>query len=258
MKDFIHEYWEGQAQKHGASHAASWGDTFMIALEIETIAKYLHDGDTVLDVGCANGYSAFRQLEHRPLKRLVGVDFSGTMIAAARAAKAERGLGGQVEFREGDIRRLDFPDASFDVVYTTRVLINLPTWEQQVQGITECLRVTRTGGTVVLSEAFWEPLMLLNAMRALTQLAPLVEHDFNRYLKKQRLEELLAALKLGYAVEEFSSVYYLGSRFLRELVTDPSAYPGYSNPINEIFYNIERDYSCGGFGIQQAYVIRKP
>jgi hypothetical protein len=28
----------------------------------------------VLDVGCANGYAAFRQLERRRLKRLVGVD----------------------------------------------------------------------------------------------------------------------------------------------------------------------------------------
>ena len=258
MKDFIHEFWEGQAHKHGASHEASWGDAFMIALEIETIAKYLRDGDTVLDVGCGNGYSAFRQLERRRLRRLVGVDFSGAMIAAARAANAARGLGGNVEFREGDVRRLDFPEASFDVVYTTRVLINLPTWEQQVEGIAECLRLTRAGGTVVLSEAFWEPLMLLNAIRALKRLPPLVEHDFNRYLKKQRLEELLAARDLAYAVDEFSSVYYLGSRFLRELVTDPSAYPGYSNPINELFYNIERDYSGGGFGIQQAYVIRKP
>ena len=125
-------------------------------------------------------------------------------------------------------------------------------------GIRECLRVARPGGTVILSEAFWEPLQLLNALRALKQLPPLVEHDFNRYLKKAKLESWLRDAGLEFSVEEFSSIYYLGSRFLRELVTDPGAYPGYSNPINEIFYNIERDYSGGGFGIQQAYVIRKP
>jgi hypothetical protein len=48
----------------------------------------------------------------------------------------------------------------------------------------------------------------------------------------------------------------LGSRFLRELVTDPAAYPGF-NPINRIFYDIEKDFSGGGFGIQQAYIITK-
>ncbi len=258
MTDFIRDFWEGQAKQHGASHEASWGDSYAIALEIEAIARHLKDGQTVLDVGCANGYSAFQQLERRKLKSLVGVDFSAAMIAEARKAKVARGLGERVEFHEGDVRGLDFPDAKFDVVYTTRVLINLPSWEQQVRGIAECLRVARPGGLVVLSEAFWEPLQLLNALRALKQLPALVEHDFNRYLKKTRLEELLRSLKLPFEIDEFSSVYYLGSRFLRELVTDPAAFPGYSNPINRIFHDIEREYSGGGFGIQQAYVIRKP
>jgi len=258
MTDFIRDYWEGQARKHGPAHDASWGDSHAIALEIETISRQLVDGATVLDAGCANGYSAFSQLERRRLGKLVGIDYAEAMIAAARAEKKARGLDDRVEFQVGDVRKLAFPDASFDAVYTTRVLINLPTWEEQVTGIGECLRVTRPGGKVILSEGFWEPLMLLNAMRALVGLPPLVEHDFNRYLKKSKLEELLAALGLQFSVEEFSSVYYLGSRFLRELVTDPAAWPGYSNPVNKLFYDLEREYSGGGFGIQQAYVILKP
>jgi ubiquinone/menaquinone biosynthesis C-methylase UbiE len=258
MSDFIRDYWEGQARRYGTSHEASWGDSFAIALEVETISGHLADGDAVLDVGCGNGHSALRQLERHRLKKLVGIDFASAMIGAAREAKKAGGLDDRVEFRQGDIRNLEFPDAAFDVVYTTRVLINLPTWEEQVKGVSECLRVARAGGKVILLEAFWEPLALLNALRALVKLPPLVEHDFNRYIKKQKLEELLATLKLEFSVEEFSSVYYLGSRFLRELVTDPAAWPGYSNPINRIFYDIEREYSGGGFGIQQAYVIRKP
>jgi ubiquinone/menaquinone biosynthesis C-methylase UbiE len=258
MMDFIHEFWESQGRQHGQAHAASWGDNFAIALEVETIAKHLKDGDEVLDVGCANGYSAFMQLERHKLKRLVGIDFAPSMVEAARTAKTSRNLDASVQFQEGDVRSLEFADATFDVAYTTRVLINLPNWETQVQAIRNCLRVVRPGGLVIISEGFWEPLVLLNAIRTLVRLPPLVEHDFNRYLKKQKLEELLDALNLEYEVEEFSSVYYLGSRVLRELVTDPAAYPGYSNPINEIFYNLESDYSGGGFGIQQAYVIRKP
>jgi len=258
MTDFIHQYWEKQAQIHGQSPDASWGDNFAIALEIDTVAKHLADGQTVLEAGCANGHAAFEQLARRRLKKLVGIDYAAGMIAAAQAVKAARKLDERIEFREADVRALPFPDASFDVVYTTRVLINLPSWEEQIAGIDECLRVTRRGGKVLLLEAFWEPLALLNALRALCRLAPLVEHDFNRYLKKQRLEELLRARRLEFSVEEFSSVYYLGSRFLRELVTDPAAYPGYSNPINKIFYDIEREFSGGGFGVQQAYVVHKP
>jgi ubiquinone/menaquinone biosynthesis C-methylase UbiE len=256
-EDFIREYWEGQAAKFGASHEASWGDHFMIDLEIETIGSRIPDGATVLDIGCGNGFSTFRQLETHRLRSITGVDFAAGMIGEALRTKAERVPDGPISFETGDVQSLRFADGAFDVVYTTRVLINLPTWDEQQRAIDECLRVARPGGTVILSEAFWEPLQLLNALRALRQLAPLVEHDFNRYLKKQRLEEYLSGRGLSFEVDDFSSIYYLGSRFLRELVTDPSRYPGFTNPVNELFYSIERRFSGGGFGIQQACSIRK-
>lgn len=229
----------------------------MIELEIETIGAHIASGDHVLDVGCANGYAAFRQLASRGAASIVGVDYADSMLEHARRVKAQRGLGPEIAFERGDVRRLRFAPETFDVVYTTRVLINLPTWEEQRLAIAECLRVTRKGGTLVLSEGFWEPLALLNAMRLLVALPALVEHDFNRYLKKSRLEEYLRSIGADFRFDDFSSVYYLGSRFLRELVTDPAAYAGYSNPVNELFFEIERKYSGGGFGVQQAVVIRK-
>jgi ubiquinone/menaquinone biosynthesis C-methylase UbiE len=256
MADHILAHWSSQAEKYGISHSASWGDNYAIDLEIQTIGGYIKAGDKVLDVGCANGYSGLHHLDKK-VESLVGVDFSEPMIREAKKNHAKAGSPKNVSFEVGDIRNLQFEDNSFDVVYTTRVLINLPTWPDQKKGITECIRVCRKGGTVVLSEAFWEPLQLINAMRQLTKLPPLVEHDFNRYLKKSVLEEFLRSEKQKFENIDFSSVYYLGSRLLRELVTNPKDYPGYSNPINGIFYNIEKEYSGGGFGIQQAYVIRK-
>ena len=256
MTDFIKEFWNSQATKHGVSHVASWGDNHAIALEIDTIGEFIEAGDSVLDVGCANGYSALQHLE-KEVAAITGVDFSETMIAEAQKNKTGCPSPEKVQFKVGDVRDLKFDDESFDVVYTTRTLINLPNWEDQKTGISECLRVCRRGGRVIFSEAFWEPLVLLNSMRTLKSLPPLVEHDFNRYLKMEKLSAHLDAQGLEYRVIDFSSVYYLGSRFLRELVTNPEDYPGYTNPINEIFYNIEKDYSGGGFGIQQAYMINK-
>jgi ubiquinone/menaquinone biosynthesis C-methylase UbiE len=257
MKDHIKDYWESQGHTHGTSHWASWGDNWMIDLEIETIGRNLEDGARVLDVGCANGYSTFRQHETHKLASITGMDFAANMVAAAMQAKRDKGLGDSIQFIEGDIRSLQFADNSFDVAYTTRVLINLPTWEQQMQGIAECLRVVKPGGKLVLSEGFWEPLMLLNAMRLLVKLPPLVEHDFNRYLKIAVLKTHLELMGLQYRFEDFSSIYYLGSRLVRELVTDPSVYPGFTNPINKLFFEIEKQFSGGGMGIQQAVVISK-
>lgn len=258
QKDFIKEYWNENAQKFQGSYKASWGDIHAINLEIETISQYIKDGDNVLDVGCANGYSTLSQWKNKRLESIVGVDYSSNMIQYAKHNQNKFGLQDEnIKFYEGDIRKLKFEDNTFDVVYTTRVLINLPNWEQQKQGISECIRVTKKGGKIILSEAFWEPLVLLNSIRQIVNLKPLVEHDFNRYLKHSYLEEYLNNIKVPFINNDFSSVYYIGSRFLRELVTEVDKYHGYSNPINEHFYNLEKVYSGGGFGIQQAYIITK-
>jgi ubiquinone/menaquinone biosynthesis C-methylase UbiE len=256
MSNFIKDFWESQAVTFKDSHSASWGDNFAIDLEIENIAKHIKEGDSVLDVGCSNGHATLAMLQKKPSK-LHGVDYAENMIVYADENKKKIGNPSNVNFSVGDIKQLEYGDESFDVVYTTRVLINLPNWKEQITGIEECLRVTKKGGLTILSEGFWEPLVLLNSLRTLKQLPPLVEHDFNRYIKKSKLEALLQEKKLKYSVEDFSSIYYLGSRFVRELVTNPSDYPGYSNPINKLFYEIEKQFSGGDFGIQQAYIVQK-
>jgi ubiquinone/menaquinone biosynthesis C-methylase UbiE len=256
MKDFIKETWDKQAETFKESHWASWGDIYAINLEIENISNYIKDGDKVLDIGCANGYSAFEQSKMHDIE-VHGVDFSEKMIEAAIAIKNRSFNDSKIDFKVGDIRKIDCASETFDVVYTTRVLINLPSWEEQIQGISECLRVTKKGGTVVLSEAFWEPLVLLNTLRTIKSLPSLVEHDFNRYIKKAKIEAYFKEKHIAFNNIDFSSIYYLGSRFLRELVTNPADYEGYSNPINEIFFKIEKDFSGGGFGIQQAYILKK-
>ena len=257
MSDFIKDFWNGNAEKYKGSHQASWGDENAIKLETQNISSYIKDGDSVLDVGCANGFASIMQCSAHKLKSVTGVDFSESMIKYAMDNKEKSEFKDILTFQMGDVRNLSFADNQFDVAYTTRVIINLPNWEEQKTAISECIRVTKKGGTVILSEAFWEPLVRLNALRALAGLEPLVEHDFNRYIKKARMEAYLAELGVSFECIDFSSVYYIGSRFLRELTTDYKSFAGYSNPINQDFYELELKYSGGNFGIQQAYVIKK-
>lgn len=267
MTDFIKEFWDNQAKIHGQNHLASWGDNWAIDLEIRNIAHYIKKGDKVLDVGCANGFSTFEQGFSNLELDITGVDFSSDMIQEAKKTLEGKQYNlckgaSHFSFLTADVRRLPFDTETFDVTYTTRCLINLPNWEDQIKGIEECVRVTKKGGIIILSEAFYEPLVLLNAMRQLVQLKPLVEHDFNRYLKKSKVINLLEGLWADENIEDytnidFSSVYYLGSRFLKDLIDDKTVFPGYSHPINQIFYSIEKDFSGGGFGIQQAYIITK-
>jgi ubiquinone/menaquinone biosynthesis C-methylase UbiE len=160
----------------------------------------------VLDTGCANGFSTFRQHEINRAARYTGVDYANSMIEHPQRSLLEKRLPpDEIRFKVASILALPFSDAAFDVAYTTRVLINFPTWEDQQRAILESLRVVRPSGTLVISEGFWEPLCLLNSLRLLFRLEPLVEHDFNRYLKKAKLEAWLRELNMAFEVEEFSS-----------------------------------------------------
>jgi len=252
LNDYIKKYWEKQGETYKRSYEASWTDKYAIEIEIDAISKYIHKGDNIIDVGCANGYSTFHYMRNKP-EKIIGVDIAQSMIDNAIAASEELKVDDKVSFEIGDAKNLKYADQTFDVSFTTRVLINIPTWSDQKIAINELLRVTKKGGKVILSEAFYEPLVLLNSMRKLVGLPPLFELDFNRYLKKTYLDKYLIDNNYNYDCKEISSIYYLGSRFLRELLN----YEGYSNPINEDFYQLEKKYSGGGFGIQQLYIINK-
>lgn len=269
--NFIKEFWDKQGEKFGKSHEASWADLYCVYLEIENISKYIKENDKVLDVGCSNGFSAMKQLKKNKIV-LEGIDFSEKMITQARKnlidfTNNENFNESEANFGIGDIKHINFPDETFDVTYTTRVLINLQNWEDQIQGINECLRVTKKGGFVLLSEAFYEPLQKLNALRILASLDALVEHDFNRYIKKQKIEKFLSSNNINFECIDFSSIYYLGSRFLREVCQYNESnevmsiyQPDYvKNSINRWFYELEEKYNGKklGVGIQQLYVIKK-
>ena len=79
----IRAFWTQQAAEHGQSPSASWSDHRVIEMEIREIVARLQDGDKVLDVGCANGYSTMQLASARAV-RIRGVDYIPEMIGQAR------------------------------------------------------------------------------------------------------------------------------------------------------------------------------
>ena len=97
-------------------------------------------GMDVLDAGCGEGYGS-AILAGRAAS-VVGVDAERDVIEHA----AERYP--SVRFQTGDLATLAFPDGSFDAVVTFQVIEHL----QSPRGfVTECARVLRPGGMLVLS-----------------------------------------------------------------------------------------------------------
>ena len=108
-------------------------------------------GDRLLDVGCGTG-DVVRALAGLVGSHglVVGIEPSATMLdeARRRTGKTSR----HVDFRSGDIVRLDFDDATFHGVTCERVFQHLDTPNA---ALAELVRVTRRGGRIVVIDTDW-------------------------------------------------------------------------------------------------------
>ncbi|MDP2658986.1 MAG: class I SAM-dependent methyltransferase, partial [Candidatus Deferrimicrobium sp.] len=92
-----------------------------------------------LDLACGTGDVAFLLAGRYPEGVVTGVDLSAPMLAIAR----ERNRFANVQFEQGDLCNLPFPDGSIDVVTGSYALRNAPDLRK---AIAEVHRVLSPGG----------------------------------------------------------------------------------------------------------------
>lgn len=100
-------------------------------------------GRRVLEIGCGNGADGVMFAQAGA--DYTGVDLTEAAVAATRKHFAVLNLPG--DFRLANAERLDFPDASFDVVYSYGVLHHTP---DPARAIREVHRVLRPGGRALV------------------------------------------------------------------------------------------------------------
>ncbi len=112
-------------------------------------AAALPPGGLALDVGTGTGDLAFTLAESAPGVRVVGVDYTGAMLAPAPSKARRAGLGGRTAWARADGHVLPFADDTFDAVTSAFVLRN---FSDLPAAIAEMARVTLPGGKVVALE----------------------------------------------------------------------------------------------------------
>lgn len=256
--DEIRDFWTQQAEQHGQAPSASWSDRMVIEMEIRELLQRLSDGDKVLDVGCANGYSTVQFASQLDIQ-IRGVDYIAGMVEQARERLVDFGdrLQGQVEFAEGDVTALREPSNTYDKVIAVRVIINLGAWERQKIGLLECARVLKPGGVLLLSEATVQGWRRLNDFRREWQLDEIPMPPFNQYLDESQVVEALSSLELVELVN-FASTYYVGTRVLKPLLA--RALGGgidVANPNMEWNRWFSELPASGDYGTQKLFVFKK-
>lgn len=99
-------------------------------------------GLDILDVGCGLG-GPCRMLAEEYNCKTTGIDLSHEYIRTAKKLSELVQLKDQTTFIQGDATKLPFKDASYDVVWTQHVQMNIP---DKARFYAEIQRVLKTGG----------------------------------------------------------------------------------------------------------------
>jgi SAM-dependent methyltransferase len=119
----------------------------------------VRSGESVLDIGTGTGVVAITARLRGA--RVTGIDLTPELLDQARE-NAAIGEVADIDWQEGDVESLQFPDASFDVVLSQFGHMFAPRPEVATR---EMLRVLKPGGTIAF--ATWPPEQLDGRLSAL-------------------------------------------------------------------------------------------
>jgi SAM-dependent methyltransferase len=118
----------------------------------------LHGDEYVLDVGCGSGLLLNEAARRLTTGKAIGIDIwashsgGGNYALLMKNARAE-GVAEQIEFKQADVRKLPFEDASFDAIVSSGALHHISRdRSEHEQAIHEMLRVLKPGGKIALMD----------------------------------------------------------------------------------------------------------
>ena len=130
-----YEYWNTTGTQKSFAHP----------LNLRRVRQWISDEGCILDFGCGYG-RVLGELYKEGYDKLIGLDFSPAMIAAARAQYPE------IAFEVVQSSTIPLPDASVDGVLLFSVLTCIPTDEGQRALLKEVHRVLNRGGLLYISD----------------------------------------------------------------------------------------------------------
>ncbi len=202
----IREYWEQPT-------TVSIIDSNLHELEIDAALRYLMPTDRLADVGCGNGEASVRYAQK--VRECIGLERSSYMRSEAERRSVAANVT-NLTFREFDILESPIPDGTFDAVVSQRMLINLASWDDQMQGIRNLHRMLKVGGRAILIENTNDAFQAMNQVRVDLGLAPVPQHWHNRFFD---YEEFTSFISGRFQLLEFRhfGLYYLLTRVYTQL-----------------------------------------
>jgi SAM-dependent methyltransferase len=175
---------------------------------------------TLLDCGCATGSITVGLAKVVAPGQVTGVDISDIEIERAQARAAEAGLP-NICFTVGNIYQLDFPNNSFDALFSHNVLEHVA---EPARALREMYRVLKPGGVVGIRDIDMGGVLLAPADKRTEQSFAIFEADWAGVSGHPRLGRHLGGLLIeaGFVEVMASASYEVysdleGRRFIGQL-----------------------------------------
>lgn len=252
----IQEHWNNIAETYTTDPRGTMPDVHLRKLEFAAICQWIDRDDSVLDLGCGNGFMTL-QLAQKITGPVVGIDFAKKMIDSAqhllRETKPE--LRTRVRFAVDDIVHPQIT-GQFRKVISQRCLINLPSQHDQITALQKIHGLLEDGGIALLSEDTLQGYNTINALRASLQMENMAKRWHNYLFDEELLvQDPVQSLFDTVTICDFSSTYYLISRvvniaYARRRQEGVEFYP-------ELDVIASQLPAVGNFGLLRLIVLRK-
>lgn len=259
IQEAIKNYWEDE-------NTVSLLDINLRKLEEGVVKKYLEANQDIIDIGCGDASSTVAYASE--VKSCLGLERSNHLRTLAEKKMAESNIH-NVTLVQGDIMTLDQYKNQFDLAITQRVLINLTSWEQQMQAIQNVRSVLKPDGIYVMIENTYEGQNALNTYRQAMGLKDISVHWHNLYFHHTELIEYLSPHFAVVSHHTFD-LYYLLTRIYTNLFASFEGFgkTAVKDPIfdtadvvaRRLFETVGENVRIGtgpSFGPIQAFVLKR-
>lgn len=109
----------------------------------------IHEGDTVLDIGCGGGFDViFAAIMVGPEGKVTGIDVTPEMIERSKMNLQETSVK-NVTLRQATAEELPFPDNNFDVIISNGVFNLIP---EKKKAFSEVFRILKLNGRLMIAD----------------------------------------------------------------------------------------------------------
>mgnify|MGYP001255807883 CR=1 FL=1 len=208
------KFWDERASM---GYEAGSNDKILKDLEINELKKYIDNKAKILEIGCGNGFTSIEIANSFDVE-IQAFDYSEKMINFANNLLKDSKnlhLEDKVKFKVFDIRKLDQFEGEFDIIITERVLINLDSFDEQMEAIKNISSKLKKGGLFLMCESSKDGLKNINTERTKFNLDNIEMPWHNNYIDDNELNSQINNLDLELIeINNFSSTYYFLSRII--------------------------------------------